>query len=63
MDKMTFVQGLQFVFIPRIRDMIAQQETLPSESMVAVQAMSEFDGDGTAGKLVSLLSKFDELFD
>jgi uncharacterized protein YqcC (DUF446 family) len=62
MDTMTFVQWLLFVFIPRVRDLIAHQEKLPSESMVGVQAMREFDGDETAERLVSMQSKFDELF-
>jgi len=63
MDTMTFVQWLQFVFIPRVRDIIAQHGTFPSQSMVGVQAMREFDGDEDASRLVSLLTEFDELFD
>ncbi len=63
MDTMTFVQWLQFVFIPRVRDILATQGTFPSQSMVGVQAMREFDGDEDASRLVSLLTEFDELFD
>ena len=62
MDTMTFVQWLQFVFIPRVRDILAKQGTFPSQSLVGVQAMREFDGDEDASRLVSLLSQFDELF-
>jgi uncharacterized protein YqcC (DUF446 family) len=62
MDTMTFVQWLQFVFIPRVRDILAKQGTFPLQSMVGVQAMREFDGDEDASRLVLLLTKFDELF-
>ena len=62
MDTMAFVQWLQFIFITRVRDIIAKREAFPSQSMVGVQAMREFDGDEKASKLVSLLCRFDELF-
>jgi len=63
MDTMTFVQWLQFVFITRVRDILAKQGTFPLQSMVGVQAMREFDGNEDASRLVSLLAQFDELFD
>jgi uncharacterized protein YqcC (DUF446 family) len=63
MDTMAFSQWLQFILIPRVRQIIAAQDEFPSQSMVGVQAVREFDGDARAGRLVSLLSEFDGLFD
>jgi uncharacterized protein YqcC (DUF446 family) len=62
MDTMAFSQWLQFILIPRVQEIIEQKGTFPSESMVAAQAVREFDGDGTASQLVTLLSEFDDLF-
>jgi uncharacterized protein YqcC (DUF446 family) len=62
MDTMAFSQWLQFILVPRVQQIIEQQGTFPSESMVGVQATREFDGDGNASQLVSLLSEFDDLF-
>ena len=62
MDTMAFSQWLQFIFIPRVRSIIEQKGDFPSESMVGTQAAREFEGDGNASELVTLLSEFDELF-
>jgi uncharacterized protein YqcC (DUF446 family) len=62
MDTMAFSQWLQFIFIPRVRSIIEQKGDFPSESMVGTQAAREFDGDGNASELVTLLSEFDGLF-
>jgi uncharacterized protein YqcC (DUF446 family) len=62
MDTMPFVYWLEFVFIPRVRDIIAEQGQCPSSSMVGAQAIREFDGDRDAVGLVSMLSEFDGLF-
>jgi uncharacterized protein YqcC (DUF446 family) len=61
MDTMAFSQWLQFVFLPRVRDAVASGE-FPPGSMVAAQAMREFDGQEEAGPLISRLSAFDALF-
>ena len=63
MDTMAFSQWLQFVFVPRVKQIVEDQEEFPSRSMVAVQAIREFDGDEEADRLVELLSEFDALFD
>ena len=63
MDTMAFPQWLQFVFIPRVRQIIDEQGAFPSQSMVGTQAIREFDGDVNAEQLVSLLNDFDRLFD
>src|SRR5450432_724325 len=62
MDTMTFTQWLQFVFIPSVRNAIASND-FPSSSSVGVQSVREFDCDPRAGRLVTLLSEFDALFD
>jgi uncharacterized protein YqcC (DUF446 family) len=61
MDTMTFVQWLQFIFLPRVREAVAEN-SFPSGSSVGAQAVREFDGDPEADQLITLLSEFDELF-
>lgn len=62
MDTMAFSQWLQFIFIPRVRSIIEQKGDFPSESMVGLQAARDFEGDGNASELVTMLSEFDGLF-
>ncbi len=59
MDTMPFVHWLQFVFIPRVRQIIAAEGDFPPSSQVGAQAVREFDGINEASELVSLLSDFD----
>ena len=59
MDTMPFSYWLQFVFIPRVNQIVNTDEHLPTRSMVGVQAVREFDGDDEANQLVSMLSSFD----
>ena len=61
-DTMAFHQWLQFVFVPRVREIVATRGTFPSQSQVAVQAIREFDGYDEAANLVRLLSEFDSQF-
>ena len=63
MDTMPFSYWLQFIFIPRVRSIIAERGQFPSRSMVGAQALREFDGDDAADGLVTLLNGFDDLFD
>ena len=63
MDTMAFSQWLQFVFVPRVKQIVEDKEEFPTGSMVAVQATREFDGVDEADRLVELLSEFDALFD
>ena len=60
MDTMPFVHWLQFIFIPRVRDIIETQGTWPRGSQVGTQALREFDGFWEANDLVSLLNSFDD---
>ena len=66
MDTMAFNQWLQFILIPRVKEIIAEGGEFPSKSEVGAQAFREFVvwpayGDDTE-KLLSLLNEFDELF-
>jgi len=63
MDTMVFSQWLQFVFVPRVRQIVVERDEFPARSMVAAQAVREFDGFPEASRLLSLLSEFDALFD
>ena len=45
-----------------MKQIIAEKGGFPTQSQVGVMAMREFDDDTDAGKLVSLLSDFDGLF-
>ena len=62
MDTMAFVQWLQWVFLPRVRQVIDERGSFPASSMVGAQAVREFDGDRDAAGLVSKLCAFDSLF-
>lgn len=63
MNTMAFEQWLQFVLIPRVREIIATQGDFPSSSQVNVHATREFDGDPDADTLLTLLREFDDLFE
>jgi uncharacterized protein YqcC (DUF446 family) len=62
MDTMAFSQWLQFIFIPRVKDIIAGNGEFPPRSDVGAQAVREFDGYDEAGHLCALLYEFDRLF-
>jgi len=59
MDTMPFAWWLQFIFIPRVNEIIESGGQFPRQSQVGGQAVREFDGDDEANHLVSLLSSFD----
>lgn len=61
-DTMAFSQWIQFVLIPRVRELIETRGAFPPESQVAVQAVREFDGLPETERLQSLLREFDMLF-
>ena len=62
LDTMAFSQWLQFIFIPRVRNIIQTRDEFPSSSSVGAQAVREFDWYDEASKLTSMLSEFDALF-
>ncbi len=58
-DTMPFQFWLQFVFIPKVQEILAVKGSFPTRSMVGAQAVREFDGVDEANTLISLLSDFD----
>lgn len=63
-DTMTFVQWLQFVFIPTLRDMMASGKPLPDTCGIAPMAHEYFRGlPAKSHTLVSYLDKIDKLLD
>ena len=64
-DKLAFEQWLQFVFIPRVRQIIAQRGQFPASSQVSQQAYREWKMWGDARNvddLLKLLREFDAMF-
>jgi len=59
-DTMTFFQWLQFVLLPRVREIIAEKGAFPKGSSVGAYAIRELDGFDEGCDLVSLLCEFDE---
>lgn len=55
-------QWLQFVLLPRVRQVVASKGEFPADSAVAAWASRNFDGDPDASALVRLLAEFDALF-
>lgn len=63
MDTMAFDQWLQFVLVPRVRDIISARGAFPPFSEVAAQAVREFDTHPLdTSRLQTLLHEFDRLF-
>jgi uncharacterized protein YqcC (DUF446 family) len=62
MDTMPFSFWLQYIFIPRVRSIIAERGEFPRSSQVGAQSVREFDGVWEASDLVSRLNDFDALF-
>ncbi len=60
-DTMSFLQWLQFIFIPSVKR-AAENGRFPSSSQVGVKAVREFDRLDKAARLIGLLSEFDALF-
>ena len=61
MDSMTFDQWIQFILIPKVQEILDEDGAFPTNSMVGVQALREFDSYPEAGNLVRLLNEFDRL--
>src|SRR5258708_26707559 len=64
-DTMAFHQWLQFVFLPRVREIIAAKGKFPNSSQVADQAFREWKMWGSeqnADALLEMLRRFDGLF-
>jgi uncharacterized protein YqcC (DUF446 family) len=62
-DTMTFYQWLQFVLLPRVREIIEERGAFPPESSVGAYAVRELDGNDEAAGLITALCEFDSLID
>ena len=62
-DTMTYFQWLQFVLVPRIKEIAAERGKFPRGSSTGVDAVRTLDGFGDAGDLITLLSDFDDFID
>jgi len=60
-NTMAFEQWIQFILIPRLREIIKSQEAFPSGSSLGTYAMRVFDGDPQTQQLHSLLYQLDNL--
>ncbi len=60
-NTMSFEQWLQFVLIPRIREIIQEQSDFPPGSNLASYAIRYFDGDYEADPLREILYQLDQL--
>jgi uncharacterized protein YqcC (DUF446 family) len=63
MGTMPFARWLQFIFIPRVRELIATEDAFPRRSQVGAQAVREFGGLYEANGLVGLLNDFDDFIE
>lgn len=64
-DKLSFEQWLQFIFIPRVREIITAKGNWPPGSQVSVQAFREWQQWGSEdryNRLLDLLREFDAMF-
>ena len=64
-DKLSFEQWLQFIFIPRVREIIAARAAFPAASQVHQKAFREWRMWGdmpNVDNLLALFKSFDELF-
>lgn len=62
-DTMSFYQWLQFVLLPRVREIVAEQGEFPDESSVGTYAVRELDGMDAAEGLILALCEFDEFIE
>ena len=61
-DTMAFETWLQWVLLPRVREIVAEEGEFPSSSQVGIRAVREFDGYPEGARLTDLLNEFDALF-
>lgn len=60
-DTLTLPQWLQFVFLPRMTELVGEARPLPDKCGIAPMAEEYFSGgDYTAGELIKLLVDIDE---
>lgn len=68
LDTMTYTEWLQFVFVPRVKEILTENGEFPAKSEVGAQAFREFVmypayEEAQTGRLLRLLNEFDALFE
>ncbi|HJR72830.1 MAG TPA: YqcC family protein [Luteimonas sp.] len=61
-DTMAFEEWLQFVLLPRVREIAAERGNFPPRSQVGTYAIRNLDGREDCDGLIGLLCEFDYLF-
>jgi len=61
-DTMAFEEWLQFVLLPRVREIVAESGAFPPRSQVGTYAIRNLDGREDCERLIGLLCEFDYLF-
>jgi len=62
-NTMSFEQWMQFVLIPRLREIVRDRAEFPPASALAVYAVRAFDGDDEAEDVRDVLYEMDRLVD
>jgi uncharacterized protein YqcC (DUF446 family) len=62
-DRLTLEQWLNFVFVPNVRRVLAEELPMPAGSQVAVRAAREWSGDPGREPVIDALVAFDREFD
>ncbi|MES1935267.1 hypothetical protein SAHY_12686 [Salinisphaera hydrothermalis EPR70] len=61
-DTLAFTEWLQFIFVPRMRELIETGGPLPSASGIAVMAEAKLTGNSSAeNRVIEVLAAFDRL--
>ena len=61
-DTISFEQWLQWIFLPRMKQILEYKKPLPTKSAIFVYAQEQVHKeDPPAGKLLSLIKRFDDL--
>ncbi|MFO0985002.1 MAG: YqcC family protein [Planctomycetota bacterium] len=63
MDTMAYQQWVQFVLLPRARDIVESRGSFPPKSNTGIQAIRAWDGDDRASALTTMLCDFDRLIE
>lgn len=61
-DTLAFTEWLQFIFVPRMRELIENDGPLPAASGIGVMAEAKLTGDSAAERrVIEVLAAFDRL--
>ena len=63
LDTMTLYQWLQFVLVPRVKEIVDERGAFPAQSNVGALAVRELDGVDEAADLIRVLIEFDEFIE